>query len=107
MLTRFNMIKDNLECSTCDSPVVELLKELGWRVKTTNTDTNVGKVHDKNSLFLYRKIGSSRSETNSYILNVNSNGSPLISCIETGKYFTINWDELTKLAEQAGVNKHE
>jgi len=69
----------------------------------------IGTIHPKRTMFLRHAVGNIKdSESNEYEATANvSDMSPIICSKQTGKYFTLNWDDIVRLAIDAGVDEDE
>ncbi len=66
----------------------------------------IGKVHEKSTLFFRQYVGDAKSGKLQYEMATNMGGStPIIESKQTGKWFTVSWQELIDLAVKAGVDK--
>lgn len=67
-----------------------------------------GKLYDGNTLFLRLDVGkAAHKDTNetAYEFSVNVAGyHPIIRSAKTGKWFTLSWDDILKLAQEAGID---
>ena len=68
----------------------------------------VGKVYPKGALFLSVVVGSAGNGERSYeLLTSGSSGVPMIESNQTGKTWSISWNELLDLAIAAGIDSEE
>lgn len=68
----------------------------------------VGKVYPKGTLFLSIEAGSAANGERSYeLLTSGSSGVPMIESNQTGKTWSISWNELLDLAIAAGIDSEE
>lgn len=67
----------------------------------------LGKVYPKDELIHRMHIGSAEHGDKAYELNTLMSGAPLVKSKQTGKLWTISWDELIKLAVGAGIDEPE
>lgn len=66
---------------------------------------NYGKVYDKNSLFMCIEVGEAKGGELEYEIFTNMNQSPLIKSKQTGKYFSLSWQDLIEMAQGAGIDQ--
>jgi len=71
----------------------------------------IGEIHEKDSLFMRVDMGSATAtmesgEVFNLELSTGLNGSPLIRCAETGKWFSITWREILDLAYHRGIHTY-
>ena len=66
----------------------------------------IGTIHPKKTLFFRRYIGEAKSGKLKYEMAAKMCGStPIIESKQTGKWYTVSWQELINMAVQAGVDK--
>ena len=67
-----------------------------------------GKIYPKGALFLSVAVGSAGNGARSYeLLTSGSNGVPMIESNQTGKTWSISWNELLDFAITAGIDSEE
>lgn len=68
-----------------------------------------GKIHPKNTLFLREAVGEAEDgDGNKYeATTVVGRSTPLIKSLKTGKYFSLDWEDIIHLAKEAGINKED
>lgn len=66
--------------------------------------TAVGSIHERDSLFLRVACGEAKAPGVVYELNTNVDGTPLIRSSKTGKWFSVPWRDLLRLAVDAGID---
>lgn len=88
-----------------------LTKTMELMVSATANSTaakQIGTVYDRDSLFMRVKVGDAKSgEDVLYELSSSLNGLPIISSPQTGKAFSVSWEELLELARAAGIDSAE
>lgn len=68
----------------------------------------IGKIYPKNSLFLRQEAGEATLSTGeTYTLTNLLNGVMLIESIQTGKYFQMPWEDVIRLAREAGIDQED
>lgn len=67
----------------------------------------IGKIHPRKTMFFRQAVGTIKDdEGNEYGATFNMGGMhPIIESKQTGKWFTLSWDDIVKLAIKAGVDK--
>lgn len=63
----------------------------------------IGKLHKKGSLLLRQRVGDAKGKVNSFEMSLSTDRSPLIECNQTGKYYSLSWSDIIKLAEMNGI----
>lgn len=68
--------------------------------------TQIGTIHDKNTLFMRTECGEATDNTGgNYELSTNFGGGlPIVRNSKTGKWFTLNWQDIIGLAKAAGID---
>jgi hypothetical protein len=70
-----------------------------------NLDTLVGTVHPAKSMFLRQHIGTAENEKLKYeMTTILANGCPLVESKQTGKHFSLSWQDILDLAVKAGID---
>lgn len=67
---------------------------------------SLGKIHPKDALFM--KVGHGGATSSSgkqYELNATLGGCPMISSKQTGKQWVLSWEELIRMAIDAGIDQ--
>lgn len=66
-----------------------------------------GKIHPPRTMFFRQAVGEiSDNEGNKYECTTNMDGvHPIIHSKQTGKWFTLRWSDIVKLAIKAGIDK--
>lgn len=66
-----------------------------------------GKIHPKRTMFLRNAVGEIKDEEgNKYECTTNCGGlHPIIHSEQTGKWFTLSWADIVRLAIVAGIDK--
>ena len=64
-----------------------------------------GKIIEKDTMILRKFIGEAEDEGKKYEICVNMNGSPLIESKQTGKYYSLGWEDILKMAVEAGIDE--
>jgi len=67
----------------------------------------IGTVHNKDALFMTFAVGEAKSDDNTFELNTSMSGSPIVRCVETGKWFSLGWSEILQLADEAGITEED
>ncbi|PAT41186.1 hypothetical protein CK623_02795 [Vandammella animalimorsus] len=67
-------------------------------------NTAIGTIHSRDSAFLRMACGDAKAPGVTYELNTGINGAPLIRSGKTGKWFSVSWEELLRLAIDAGID---
>lgn len=66
----------------------------------------IGKIYKSMSLFFRQHVGEAKRENSNYELSMVINDqTPLVCSKQTGKYFSISWQEIIELAIEAGIDK--
>ena len=66
----------------------------------------VGTIHDKDALFLWQDVGTIEDGENKYEVTVLSPLlSPIVKSEQSGKYFSLDWQAIVRLAIDAGIDK--
>jgi hypothetical protein len=69
---------------------------------------HIGTLHPKKTLFFRRHIGEAEAGKLTYEMATNMSESiPIIQSKQTGKWFTLSWQEIIDLAILAGIDKPE
>lgn len=64
-----------------------------------------GKIHPKHTMFLRKHIGECKDDDGSeYELLVHTDNTPLIMSKQTGKYFTMPFEDIVRMAIAAGID---
>lgn len=61
-------------------------------------------ITEKGTLLMRNHIGSAEGEGKSYDLATSLNGSPMVQSSVTGRTFHLAWDDIVKLAIEAGID---
>lgn len=66
-----------------------------------------GEIHPPRTMFLRNSVGEiSDEEGNKYECTTNVGGEhPIIHSEQTGKWFTLSWGDIVRLAIEAGIDK--
>ncbi len=66
-----------------------------------------GKIHPPKTLFFRQAVGTvTDNESNEYDCTLNMGGvHPIVCSKKTGKWFTLGWDDIVRLAVKAGIDK--
>ena len=64
----------------------------------------IGRVYPKGSMFLRNHVGEAADGKRKYEMATNLNGTPIIESKQTGKLFIIPWQDVLKLAIEAGID---
>jgi hypothetical protein len=66
-----------------------------------------GRLHEKQTMFLRQHVGeASGPDGKSYEMAVNMGGmTPIIESKQTGKWFTLSWQEILNMAVKAGIDE--
>ena len=69
-------------------------------------DKKYGKIHKPKTLFLRDSIGTIKDdEGREYEATLNfGNKTPIIESKQTGKWFTLSWDDIVRIAITAGID---
>lgn len=67
----------------------------------------LGTIHDNKALFMSIHVGTASNDDSTFEICTSMNQSPLIRCVETGKWFSLSWQEILELAEEAGITKED
>lgn len=64
---------------------------------------------NKGALFLREHVGTVKDdEGNEYDVALNMGGmSPMVESKQTGQYFSLSWQEIVKMAVEAGIDKED
>jgi len=65
----------------------------------------IGKIHDKNSMFLRISAGEAKRGRKKYELTISPGGTPIVRSLWSGKSFTLSWTDIIGLAIEAGIDK--
>lgn len=60
---------------------------------------------DKNALYMHVHIGHAEGEKGEYELLYSMHGTPIIKSQTTGNYFTLTWEDILALAQEAGIDE--
>lgn len=66
---------------------------------------SIGKIHDSKTLMLRFHVGTAEASNNKYDMAISNANSPIITSEQTGKYFTLSWDDILALAIEAGIDE--
>lgn len=67
---------------------------------------NIGTIHDKSTYFFRIEAGEATLESKSYELSVNASGNtPIVRSNQTGKFFTLTWQDIINMAIDAGIDQ--
>ena len=67
-----------------------------------------GEIYPSGSLLLRDAVGSvGDNEGNKYELCTLMNRGPLVQSKQTGKYFSLSWEDIVRLAVEAGIDEEE
>ena len=64
----------------------------------------IGRVYPKGSMFLRTHVGEADDGKRKYEMATNMNGTPIIESKQTGKWFSLSWQDILNLAEKAGID---
>ncbi|WP_201341743.1 hypothetical protein [Abyssogena phaseoliformis symbiont] len=65
----------------------------------------IGRIRQKPAYFLNSHCGKAQGENDTYALSTSAaSGSPIVQSQKTGKAFTLEWQEILELAEEAGIS---
>ena len=67
-----------------------------------------GQIHEKKSLFLRETVGTAtdpETKIKYEMTTICANRPPLVCSGKTGKYFSLSWSDIIKLAIEAGIDK--
>lgn len=68
----------------------------------------VGKIIGSGTMILRNAVGEAKTDSGlKYEICSNMNASPLIRSEQTGKSFSLSWDDVLKLAIEAGIDEPE
>lgn len=70
----------------------------------------VGKILPARTMILRADAGEAKDATGAIRYEMSTDicsGTPLIRCVTTGRWWTINWADLISLAEAAGIDTPE
>jgi hypothetical protein len=80
--------------------------EPGQKQENLAKPGSVGIVSGKDTLYLRMEAGTATGDGAKYELSVNMGGlNPIIHSSKTGKWWTITWPDLMKLAQAAGIDE--
>ena len=67
--------------------------------------TTRGEIHPKRTMFLRCHVGDARSGNTAYEMSTNASCmNPIIQSKQTGKWFTLSWQDIIELAVEAGID---
>ena len=67
----------------------------------------MGKIIEKDVLMMKTFIGSAEMSGKSYELSTSMNGAPMVQSNQTGRWFALTWDDIIKMALEAGIDKEK
>jgi len=68
----------------------------------------IGRIYPKKTMFLRQHVGDAKSGKTGYEMSFNIGGShPIIRSNQTGKWWTVSWQELIELAIKKGIDVSE
>ena len=67
----------------------------------------LGKMHDKDSLFMSMHIGSAKAGKREYTMATNLGGSPIVTSEQTRKSYAYDWSNLISYAIAQGIDKED
>ena len=67
----------------------------------------LGQIYPKDKLILRMDVGRAENGDKVYEMSTTMNGAPIVRSEQTGKWWIIGWDELIKLAVEAGIDEPE
>jgi hypothetical protein len=70
----------------------------------SNVGLGIGRVYPKGSMFLRTHVGTAEDGKRKYEMATNMNGTPIIESKQTGKWFSLSWQDILNLAEKAGID---
>ena len=65
----------------------------------------IGRVNPKGSMFLRNHVGEAANGKRKYEMATNMNGTPIIESKQTGKWFSLSWQDILTLAIKAGIDE--
>lgn len=68
---------------------------------------SIGKIHDKKTMLLRFHVGTAEAVKKKYYMALSNATTPIIISEQTGKYFSLGWDEIIDLAIIAGIDEQE
>lgn len=71
---------------------------------TSSAGLGIGRVYPKGSMFLRTHFGTAEDGERKYEMATNMNGTPIIESKQTGKWFSLSWQDILNLAEKAGID---
>lgn len=66
----------------------------------------VGKIHPADALFLQMNVGTAdASDGKRYQMSMVNGTTPAVTCLTTRKVFVLGWEDIIKLAIDAGISE--
>ena len=70
--------------------------------------TSRGTIKPSKTMILRAAVGKAEGDKNVFELSTGiGNGSPIVRCEETGKWFLLSWQDIINLAVDAGITKED
>jgi len=77
---------------------------------TENDGRDIGMIYPKDTLIMRNHVGDAKGADGEIVFEMSTNtfsGTPLIRHLKSGKYFSIDWQNMIDLAVAAGIDKED
>ncbi len=64
----------------------------------------VGRLHPPKSMFLRVHVGEASKGKRKYEMSMGINSAPIVHSKQTGKWFSLPWNDILTLAQNAGID---
>ena len=65
----------------------------------------IGKIYQKDAMLLRERVGEANSGDKQYEMNLINGHIPSVQSLSTGKTFAISWDDILRIAVDAGIDE--